>query len=84
MAQQNVSVIITTLKCLQPDMHIKDFRGKHGEEMEAMKVWEQMRANYDEVDVVEDGDGAGHDDNNSDAVEDGDDADYDLDGYRDY
>ena len=32
MAQQNVSVIITTLKCLQPDMHIKDFSGKHGEE----------------------------------------------------
>ena len=43
-----------------------------------------MRANYDDVDVVEDGDGAGHDDNNSDAVEDGDDVDYDLDDYRGY
>ena len=30
---------VFTLKCLQPDMHIKYFRGKHGEEMEVYCLW---------------------------------------------
>ena len=72
--QEQVFTLKTSTKCLQPDMHIKDFRGKHGEEMEAMKVWEQMRANDDDVEVV--GDNAGLDDYNFDA-----DADHDHNDY---
>ena len=44
---------------------------KVSKEQEAMKVWEQMRPNDDDVDVV--GDDAGLDDYN-DAIEDGDNA----------
>ena len=37
---------VFTLKCLQPDMHIKDFRGKHGEEMEVYWCTDVMRHEF--------------------------------------
>ena len=54
---------------------------KASKEQEAMKVWEQMRPNDDDVDVV--GDDTGLDDDNN-AVEDEDYAGHDHDDYRCY